>query len=136
MQLLSLMIAKFSFVRFLMSGGTNTVITYLIYLFLLNFLSYQESYTVAYVCGIVLAFFLGRFFVFKSHRGVQSIFLFPIIYLVQYLASMLILWVWVEQLYLSYSVAPLVAILVTVPITYMLSCYVFVKPSLLGKERL
>lgn len=118
-----------------MSGGANTLVTYFIYLILLNFLSYQESYTIAYVCGIVLAFFLGRFFVFKSHRGARSVIFFPLIYLAQYLVSMLVLWVWVERLNLSDAVAPLVAIVITVPITYVLSSFVFINPSRIETEK-
>lgn len=136
MRLFSLSVAEFSFIKFLMSGGANTAITYFIYILLLNIFSYQESYTMAYVFGVVLAFVLGRFFVFNSHRGVRSFILFPLVYLVQYFVSMVILWVWIERLNYSDSVAPLVAILITVPITYVLSRFVFVKPSRADKVRL
>jgi putative flippase GtrA len=122
-------VAGLSFFRFLLSGGVNTFVTYLIYIFLLNFCSYQESYTVAYVFGIVLAFFLGRFFVFKSDRGAKSIIFFPMIYLVQYLVSMGILWFWVDLLSLNDLFAPLVAIFITIPITYIISSFVFIKKA-------
>lgn len=129
MRVLLSRLTQFSFARFLISGGFNTALTYTIYLFLLIVAPYQVSYTIAYVLGIFLAFVLNRFFVFKSHRGVRSVLLFPLVYLVQYLASMLTLWVLVERLELSERPAPLVAIIITVPITYVLSRFIFVQKS-------
>lgn len=120
-------IFKKDFARFLLSGGFNTVVTYGLYLLILNFLAYRESYTIAYVAGIVLAYSLNRYFVFKSHNGVRSVALFPLIYLVQYLASLLVLWVWVEKLGLDDRLAPLIAIAITVPLTFVLSKYLFLK---------
>ncbi|HDS1791524.1 GtrA-like protein [compost metagenome] len=113
--------------RFLMSGGFNTALTYGMYLGLLTFLSYQLSYTLSYVAGIVLAYLLNRFFVFKSHQGVKSAVMLPLIYLVQYLLSVLILWVWVERFQLDSRLAPLVAIVLTLPVTFLLSRFAFKK---------
>lgn len=112
-----------------MSGGLNTVLTYAVYLLLLIVVPYQVSYTIAYVLGVFLAFALNRFFVFRSYRGGRSVVLFPLIYLIQYLVSMLVLWVWVDQLELSERVAPLIAIVITIPITYMLSRFIFLTKA-------
>ena len=131
MQMIKRAVAKIlslDFARFLVSGGFNTAVTYGLYLLLLNGLSYKTSYTIAYVAGIALAYSLNRYFVFKSHQGIKSVALFPLVYLAQYLASLLILWVWVEKLGLDSRVAPLIAIAITVPLTFVLSRYVF-SPS-------
>lgn len=118
-------ILAMDFARFLVSGGFNTAVTYGLYLLLLNVLPYKTSYTIAYVAGIVLAYSLNRFFVFKSHKGIKSIALFPLVYLAQYLTSLLILWVWVEKLGFDSRIAPLIAIAITVPMTFVLSRFVF-----------
>ena len=118
---------QFSFARFLVSGGFNTALTFSLYLLLLNITSYRVSYTIAYLSGILLAFALNRFFVFKSHRGVRSVILFPLVYVFQYFASMLILWIWIEQMSLSPRIAPLIAIILTLPMTYILLRFVFQK---------
>ncbi|MBD8738044.1 GtrA family protein [Pseudomonas fluorescens] len=110
-----------------MSGGFNTALTYGVYLVFLNFLSYKTSYTVAYVGGIVLAYSLNRFFVFKEHNGFKSALFFPLIYLAQYLASLVVLWVWIEKLSFDERVGPLLAILITVPLTFFLTKSLFVK---------
>lgn len=111
----------------MVSGGVNTALTYALYLFLLMFMPYQWSYSASYVTGIFLAYALNRFFVFKSHRGLRSVLLLPLIYLVQYSLSIAILWWWVEVMVLEEKLAPLVAIAVTLPITFTLSKFAFSK---------
>ncbi|MFL1558104.1 GtrA family protein [Pseudomonas sp. O11] len=120
-------IFKRDFTRFLVSGGFNTALTYGVYLLLLNFLSYNASYTIAYVGGILLAYTLNRFFVFKSHNGFKSAALFPLIYLAQYLVSLVVLRVWIEKLGLDERVGPLLAIAITVPMTFILTRFLFVR---------
>lgn len=114
-----------SVVRFLISGGLNTAVTYALYLVLLQFLNYRIAYTIAYVAGIVLAFVVNRTFVFRSHRGWRSVVLFPFVYLVQYLAGLTIAVVWIEYFRFPQELAPLAAIVVTLPLTFVLSRAVF-----------
>ncbi|KPB88709.1 Uncharacterized protein AC502_4321 [Pseudomonas syringae pv. maculicola] len=123
---------KQDFARFLMSGGFNTALTYGIYLVLLMFLSYKISYTISYATGILLAYVLNRFFVFKSHQGLRSVVLLPLIYAIQYGLSLVILWCWVEKLQLDERLAPLAAIFLTLPVTFILSKFAFsAKPTTL-----
>jgi len=119
------MVATSSFLRFLISGGVNTAATYAVYLVLLQFIEYKVAYTIAYVFGIVLAFVINRLFVFRTHRGWRSMVLFPFVYLAQYLVSLGVVWVWVERLHLWKEAAPLVAIVITIPMTFVLSRFVF-----------
>lgn len=116
---------KLDFARFLVSGGFNTALTYGIYILLLMVLPYTTSYTISYLIGILLAYTLNRFFVFKSHRGLQSALLLPLIYGIQYALSMLILWCWVEKFGFDERLGPIVAIIITLPITYIFSKIAF-----------
>lgn len=120
-------IIKLDFARFLVSGGFNTALTYGLYLALLLALPYKTSYTISYLIGIVLAYILNRFFVFKSHRGLKSALFLPLIYGMQYCLSMLILWCWVEKLGFDERLAPIVAIVFTLPVTYFFSKIAFSK---------
>lgn len=118
-------VAASSFLRFLISGGVNTVATYAVYLALLQLAGYKFAYTIAYVFGIALSFVINRFFVFQTHRGWRSMVFFPFVYLAQYLVSLLILWVWVERLHQPKQLGPIIAVIFTVPLTYALSRLVF-----------
>ena len=122
-------VAASSFLRFLISGGVNTAATYGLYLVLLRFTDYKVAYTIAYVVGIVLAFAINRLFVFRTHRGWRSMVLFPFVYLAQYLVSVGVVWVWVERLHLWKEAAPLVAIVITIPMTFVLSRVIFGRPD-------
>ncbi|WP_050483065.1 GtrA family protein [Pseudomonas sp. Ant30-3] len=115
----------FSFARFLVSGGVNTVLTYGAYLLLLKMFSYKIAYTISYLAGILLAFTLNRYFVFKSHQGAKSALLFPFIYVIQYVLSIVIIWAWVEKFGLNIAAAPLISIILTIPVTFILSRMLF-----------
>lgn len=121
--------ARSSFFRFLISGGLNTVLTYALYLLLILFISYQWAYTIVYLLGICLAFVLNRAYVFKSNRGWFSLALFPLIYMLQYLLGISILWGLVERLGISQALAPPLVIVVTIPATYLLSRLVFLQQT-------
>lgn len=73
----------------------------------------------------MLAYGLNRFFVFRAHRGARSVIFLPFVYLLQYGLGMLVLYVWIEVLGLSEKLAPLVAIILTIPSTYLLSRVIF-----------
>ncbi|MBN8947059.1 MAG: GtrA family protein [Rhodanobacter sp.] len=122
------MVEKHRFVRFLISGGLNTVATYAMYLAMLQVTSYQIAYTIAYIFGIIVAFAINRFFVFGGHRGWRSIVYFPFVYLAQYLVSLAILWFWVSILHLPQELAPLISIALTLPLTFLLSRFAFIQP--------
>lgn len=114
-------------IRFLMAGGFNTVITYLIYLMALGHLGYAYAYTLSYVSGLLISYTLNRKFVFQSHRGWLSFVLMPTIYLAQYGLGLFIVWLWVDQLGWRAEPAPLIATACSLPITFLLSKWLFTK---------
>lgn len=113
------------FVRFLISGGLNTAITYGIYLILLQFIPYAISYSLSFASGIGLAYMLNRYFIFGAPRAGARILLFPMIYIIQYFTGLVAVFVWVDQLNWHSALAPLASVAVTVPITYLLTKWLF-----------
>jgi putative flippase GtrA len=113
--------------RFLLSGALNTAATYALYLVLLQVLTYAIAYSIAFVTGIALAYVLSRFFVFRSGGGTTAIVLFPLVYVGQYLIGLVVVVIWVDVLDLPAEIASLVAVIVTIPITYRLSRTLFVR---------
>jgi len=114
-------------IRFLCSGGFNTAVTYAIYLAALWVMPYWAAYTTAYVVGIVLAYLMNRYWVFRQHRGTLTVALLPLVYVAQYIAGMLIVWAWVRLAGLDARWAPLASVAITVPLTYLLSKRIFTK---------
>lgn len=113
------------FGRFLLSGALNTLLTYALYLLLLDTLGPRWSYTAAFVSGIVLAYVLNRVFVFKAHTGWRSAVAMPLIYALQFGLGLAAVEVWIAWLHWPETLAPLCAIAVTLPCTYLLSRYFF-----------
>lgn len=116
---------KFKVLKFMVSGGLNTALTYISYIYLLGFFSYKVSYSCAYIMGVFLSFFLNRYFVFKSSRGLKSVVAFPFIYVVQYLLGLFVIWIWVDVFKMDVIFGPLVVIITTLPVTYFLSSFIF-----------
>jgi putative flippase GtrA len=113
-------------VRFLLAGGLNTALTYLLYLALLYATTHQVSYAISFACGIAISYVLNRLFVFKVHQGYRSALMLPLVYLVQYLLGAAVVWLWVDYLHQHAMLAPAIAILLTLPLTYFLSKFAFV----------
>jgi putative flippase GtrA len=109
------------FARFLVAGGINTALTYALYLVLLEPLGYLSSYSVAYVVGIVLSYFLASRFVFRTGTSIASFFRYPLVYVAQYLVGSIVLWACVEWAGMKKEIAVLVAVAATIPVTYFVS---------------
>jgi len=88
-------------------------------------MSYRFSYTISYVFGIGVSYWLNRVYVFKAHQGLVSILMFPLVYVLQYLFGMGVLWFWVDGLALNRVYGPLVVVGLSVPITYILTKFIF-----------
>ena len=111
--------------RFLASGGLNTLVTYLGYLVLLHWLPYRTSYSIAFASGIALAYLMNRYFVFRLPGGRFGPLYVAMIYAGQYLLGLLIVSIWVDWIGGPTKVAPLIAIVISLPVTYLCNAYVF-----------
>jgi len=118
-----------SAVRFLASGGFNTLVTYLAYLVLLHWLPYRQSYSMAFASGIALAYVLNRYYVFRQPAGKLGPVYVAMIYTGQYLLGLLIVSAWVDWLGGSPEAAPLVAVVISLPLTYLFNANVFAGDS-------
>jgi len=78
-------------VRFLASGALNTLVTYALYCVLVAFLAPQAAYALVFVLGIGLAYVLNARFVFGARMRAASATLYPLVYIVQYGASALLI---------------------------------------------
>ena len=111
-------------VRFVLGGASTTLVSYAIYLALLYWTPYVFAYSIAYVLGIAWSYFANTLFVFRRAPSATRAALFPLVYLAQYVAGTLLLILLVDVLHLSKTLAPLAVIVLTLPLTYMLSRHV------------
>lgn len=115
--------------RFAVAGVVNTGATYIAYLLLLQVASYRVAFTLAFVLGILLSYALSALFVFRQRTSWRTFLRFPWIYVVQYLLGLLLVTLAVEWLGLPAWLAPLAALSITIPLTYLLSRALFAGES-------
>jgi putative flippase GtrA len=116
-------------VRFLLAGAGNTLASYLLYLAMLNCMPYAAAYSAAYVVGIALSFFLNSLFVFKVRPTWRRFMTYPLIYVAQYAVGLAVVAAAVEWMGLSRALAMLLSIAVNVPLTYLLTRALLLRPS-------
>lgn len=108
-------------VKFVIGGVINTAFTFFLYLSLQIVLPYQVAYAVAFAVGIVFSYWFNAIIVFKTHISWKGFFAFPLVYLVQYLISAMLLGFFVERVGVPQRFAPLIVIALTIPITFVLT---------------
>lgn len=112
------------FARFLVVGVANTLLGYVLYLAANRFMDYRWAYTFSYVVGIGISYLLNSWVVFREPLSLAKLLKFPVVYLAQYVVGLGVVWLFVSRLGLPESLAPLVVLPITVPLTYVLSRFV------------
>ncbi len=79
----------------------------------------------AYAAGVVLAYVLYRYYVFKASGGALGPVLVVMIYFLQYCLGLGLVSVWGQWLELPVIFAPAFSIALSMPVTYVLSRGVF-----------
>ena len=112
------------FLRYLIMGGTNTIVAYAIYLVLLRWMRYEFAYSIGYAVGIVMAYALSALFVFRQPMRKRSAMRFPLVYLAQFLISLGLLRLAVEVIHIPQWLALGFAVVLTIPVTFLMSRWV------------
>jgi putative flippase GtrA len=106
---------------FLLCGAANTGLTYALYALFLLLMPYKLSYSLAYICGIVVSYYLNSQFVFKEPVSLAKFLKYPVVYIVQYLLGIVVLYICVDVLAISKWLAPIGVIIISLPVTFGLS---------------
>jgi len=109
--------------RFLLAGAFNTAATYGLYLLALQVMPYRVAYTATYAIGIVLGYAINTLFVFRAPWSWKRMLAYPLVYVLQYGVGLLCLTLLVERGWVSDRIAPLLVVVVTLPLTFLASRY-------------
>lgn len=115
--------------RFLVGGAVNTGATLVLYWFLLRFIHYQAAYLVSYCAGIVLSYALNTRYVFKAEHSWLKFAAFPLIYGMVYVLGALTLKVSVGYLQVPAALGPIISIVVTLPVSFLLTRALLHRPG-------
>lgn len=128
------------FVQFVLVGISNAAVMYVMYLLLKMIMPYHIAYVLGYIISILNSFFWNQTYVFKGEdesgqawwMALGKTFLS---YLGTLLLSYVLLIIWVDVLQIPEFLAPIINILVTTPINFLVNkfwAYRGHKPS--GKD--
>ena len=112
--------------RFLVGGAFTTGASWLCYVALLRVVRYEVAYTLSFVVGIAISFLVNSWFVFGVPLRWRRLLPYPFAYLLQYAAGYAVVWLAVEKLGMPEWSGPLVALVVTIPLGFMLTRRVLV----------
>jgi putative flippase GtrA len=109
------------FFRFLVVGAINTAASYGIYVLVSLVAHYIVAYTVSTVTGIAISYVLNALYVYKTKLSLARAAAYPLVYGVQYGLGVGLLYLMVDQLGVSHYIAPLIIVVATIPVTFLLS---------------
>ncbi|MCC7516179.1 MAG: GtrA family protein [Pseudomonadales bacterium] len=134
------------FLRFLITGSVNTGASWVVYLALLYWLNAipaatapwsghvmlsadKLAYTAAYIFGVMFTYYLNSRWVFRVPMSWRAFLQYPSVYVVQYGVGLVLMHVLVDRIHFPVQLAPLAVIVLTMPVTFLLSRFVLRRAS-------
>lgn len=115
--------------RFILVGSLNTFIGYGLYLLFNLVADYRLAYTISYLCGILIGFLLNSLLVFRQPLRWKALVLYPMVYILQYVLGLFLLWISVSFFFMPETYAPLLVVVLTLPVTFLASRAILGKRS-------
>lgn len=126
------------FLRFLVTGSINTGASWIVYLIIRHTLEALHihpialttniaistdklAFTASYIFGVVLTYYLNSRWVFRVVMSWRSFLQYPSVYIVQYSVGIVLMHLLVDRLAFPVDFAPLAVIVLTMPVTFVLS---------------
>ena len=112
--------------KFIIVGGINTLNYYVVYLLLLKLLhiEYMISHITGFIVACVISYYLNCYFVYRVKPTWRKFISFPITQLVNVSLQTVLLYVFVSWLNLPAEIAPFAGLIITIPITFILSKWI------------
>ncbi len=114
-----------SFTRFVIVGFINTFNYYVLYIILMSLnVPYILSHSSAFVISMIGSFYLNCYFTYKTKPTFKKFFQFPMTYVVNYSVTTISLFLFIDILNMNEFVAPLLASIIPIPFTYIVSKWI------------
>lgn len=108
-------------IKFLTVGAVNTIVSYVTFMMLIEFVNYNVSYSVSYCIGIVTSYILNGSWTFNKSLSIRGLITYPVVYLAQFFSGWVILKVAVEVYNFTESEAYIASMLVSIPVGFLAS---------------
>lgn len=112
--------------KFIIVGGINTLNYYVVYLLLLKLfhIEYMISHITGFIVAFVISYYLNCYFVYRVKPTWRKFISFPITQIVNISLQTVLLYVFVSWLNLPAEIAPFAGLIITIPITFVLSKWI------------
>lgn len=112
--------------KFIIVGGINTLNYYVVYLLLLKLLhiEYMISHITGFLVAFMISYYLNCYFVYRVKPTWRKFISFPITQIVNVSLQTVLLYVFVYWLNLPAEIAPFAGLVITIPITFVLSKWI------------
>ncbi|EOA8995425.1 flippase GtxA [Staphylococcus aureus] len=112
--------------KFIIVGGINTLNYYVVYLLLLKLLhiEYMISHITGFLVAFVISYYLNCYFVYRVKPTWRKFISFPITQIVNVSLQTVLFYVFVSWLNLPAEIAPFAGLIITIPITFILSKWI------------
>lgn len=110
--------------KFVIVGASNAVVLFVVYNILLKLgLNYQVSYAIGFTLSVLNAYFWNNRFVFKESSSTFFRKLLKVYasYIFTYVLSAVLLYIWIDYLHIMKEIAPIINIIITTPINFLLN---------------
>ena len=116
----------FEIIKFIIVGAINTLNYYIIYLMFTQLLNipYLFSHITSFLISFVVSFFLNCLLVYKVKPTWRKFIQFPLTQVVNMGMQTGLLYVFVQWFHISSVIAPFAGLIITIPITFVLSKYI------------
>lgn len=113
-------------IKFVIVGSMNTLNYYIVYLCLLKLLemNYLVSHISGFIISFVISYYLNCYFVYKVTPTWSKFLKFPLTQVVNMGMQTLLLYIFVQWFGISSVIAPFAGLIITIPITFVLSKYI------------
>lgn len=113
-------------IKFVIVGGMNTLNYYIVYLCLLKLLemNYLVSHISGFIISFVISYYLNCYFVYKVTPTWSKFLKFPLTQVVNMGMQTLLLYIFVQWFGISSVIAPFAGLIITIPVTFVLSKYI------------
>lgn len=111
------------FIRFVIVGGINTFHYYIVYIFFLYLLEihYFSAHIIGFISSLMGSFFLNTLYTYRVKPTWGAFIRFPLTQLINSITMAVLLFLFVEQLHMNRSIAPMLAVVFTIPLTFILT---------------
>ncbi|WP_328627478.1 GtrA family protein [Streptomyces sp. NBC_00353] len=115
--------------RFALVGVVNTGTYYGCYLALLTVLPYLAAHVIAFALSMTGSFLLNSYFTYRTRPTWRKFLLFPLTNAANFVITTGGVWLLVDRAGFSSRYAPLVAALAAIPITFVVSRAIMLRPD-------